>query len=127
MIRTTLLLVAALSYGCAEGASNEEKPVDSGAELADCTEKILLLDYKLDPKALELESGEITLCAENQGKAPHDLAVRDGSGETLARTKMLGPGEADRFTVELEAASYDLYCTQGGHESLGMKGTLSVR
>lgn len=92
-----------------------------------CTLTIKLLDYKLDPKTVEADSGELTLCAQNDGQAPHDLGVRDGAGKTLGKTKTLGPGESDRFTVTLEAAEYAIYCTQAGHESLGMKGTLTVR
>jgi plastocyanin len=98
----------------------------SAADAA-CTMIIKLLDYKLDPKELDANSGEITLCAVNDGQAPHDLAVRDSARKTLGKTKTLGPGESDRFTVSLEAAAYDIYCTQGGHESLGMKGTLTVK
>jgi uncharacterized cupredoxin-like copper-binding protein len=117
----------ALGYACGDdSAPSADKQTDAGAEPA-CSATITLLDYKLDPKTVELAAGEITLCAENKGEAPHDLAVRDSSGKTLGRTKTLGPKESDRFTVELDSATYDLYCTQGGHESLGMKGTLTVR
>lgn len=99
----------------------------SAPDDAPCTLTIQLLDYKLAPKDVEAASGEIVLCALNNGQAPHDIAVRDASRATLAKTKTLGPGEQDRFSIHLDAALYDLYCTQAGHESLGMKGTLTVK
>lgn len=99
----------------------------SSSSSADCTATISLLDFKLDPKVIEAESGEITLCAQNDGDTPHDLGVRDSSKTTLGKTKTLNPGESDRFTVTLDAATYDIYCSLGGHESLGMKGTLTVK
>jgi plastocyanin len=103
-------------------APDSAMPADQHA----CTLTISLIDYKLDPKTVTAESGEITLCATNKGAAPHDLAVRDAAKKTLGKTKTLGPGESDHFTVTLEPATYDIYCTQAGHESLGMKGTLTV-
>jgi plastocyanin len=136
---SNMLLIAALAGGCGDDTATPTDHVtrpDAGATAggggsaseqdAPCTISIALIDYKLDPKAVEASPGEITLCAENKGQAPHDLAVRDASGETLGKTKTLSPNERDQFTVELEAANYDIYCTQAGHESLGMKGTLSV-
>jgi uncharacterized cupredoxin-like copper-binding protein len=124
-----LLLTAALLCACSDDSDNmsTEPRAGTGGEDKPCTETIALLDYKLDPKDIEADSGEITLCAENKGKAPHDLAVRDASGKKLGGTKTLDPGDSDQFTVDLSAAKYDIFCTLNGHESLGMKGTLTVQ
>jgi uncharacterized cupredoxin-like copper-binding protein len=131
-MRTIILLLLTATSACAEGYDASPPRRDAGEEPADagqraCSATIQLLDIKLDPKTLELDGGEITLCAENNGETPHDLCVRDDSGETLGKTKPLQPGERDRFSVTLEAGAYTVYCSFGGHESLGMKGTLTVR
>jgi plastocyanin len=139
--RTLLWSMALLIAACGDDVSPVDHTTKTDAGQTDagrtdagrtddvkpCTLTIALLDYKLDPKTVEAESGEITLCAMNKGEAPHDLAVRDTSKKTLGKTKTLGPNESDQFTVTLDAATYDIYCTQAGHESLGMKGTLTVQ
>ena len=44
----------------------------------------------------------------------------------LGTTADLKEGEAETLTVEIPAGSYILFCTLPGHESLGIKGTLTV-
>lgn len=123
-IDTALFLVSLLLAGCADDGDSQLP--DAGSPAPACSATIKLLDYKLEPKLVTVQRGEIVLCAENDGQAPHDLAVRRDANTTLGRTKTLGPGESDRFTVMLEAGDYAIFCTQAGHESLGMKGTLTV-
>src|SRR6185312_11535431 len=120
----TAMLVCCACSGDDDSAAgtpdaSEANAKDSGSGDR-CTATIDLLDYKLEPKDIEADSGKITLCAVNKGETTHDLGVRDAAKETLAKTMKLGPGEQDRFTVELGAAKYDIYCSVNGHESLGM-------
>src|ERR1700712_4032704 len=86
---------------------DDAAPADTSDD-ASCAATIDLLDYKLDPKDIEATSGKVTLCAVNKGMSTHDLGVRDGSKKTLGITKALAPGDEDRFTVELSAATYDI-------------------
>lgn len=125
-MRICNLLLGAMLSVSACGGDDDGAPANTQDDET-CTATIDLLDYKLDPKDVEAASGKITLCAVNKGKTTHDLGVRDSSKKTLAKTMSLGPGEEDRFTVELSAATYDIYCSLAGHESLGMKGTLTVK
>jgi len=121
-IRTLLFATALLVTAC---GGDDSAPAASKDD--SCTATIDLLDYKLDPKEVEAKSGKVTLCAVNKGATSHDLGVRDADKKTLAKTMTLSPGDEDRFTVELSAATYDIYCSVAGHESLGMKGTLTVK
>ena len=132
-MRTLLSITLMLSMAACSGDPEPSKPgagqAGSGSGAADagrCDLSISLIDFKLMPSELSVKAGKVILCATNDGKAPHDLAVRDASRSTLGRTRTLGPAEQDRFEVELSAGAYDIYCTQGGHESLGMRGTLRV-
>jgi uncharacterized cupredoxin-like copper-binding protein len=114
-----------------DSASDPHSVDDAGADAApvsdaECTAQVSLLDYKLSPSKLELMSGRNVLCTRNDGKAPHDLALRDAANDVLGRTPKLGPGEHAQFEVELEAGTYVMFCTQAGHESLGMTGPVSV-
>jgi plastocyanin len=131
-IRNLLLGTMLLVSAC--GADDAAPPnANAGTNANDkqhdesCTATINLLDYKLEPKDIEADSGKITLCAVNKGATSHDLGVRDADKKTLAKTMTLSPGDEDRFTVELSAAKYDIYCSVNGHESLGMKGTLTAK
>ncbi|MET0340121.1 MAG: cupredoxin domain-containing protein [Polyangiales bacterium] len=100
---------------------------DTADEEGACTATIKLKDYTLDPSAVEIASGPAVLCAVNEGKTPHDLVVRDASRQDRARSAVLQPGMGARVSVNLVAGSYELYCSVAGHESLGMKGPLTVR
>jgi plastocyanin len=119
MNKLDVLLMAAL-LGCSGS--------DNGGDAEDvCDYMISLIDYKLVPAEIDAEAGTIVLCAKNDGKAPHDLAVRDDSDKVLGRTEVLDPGEQDQFSLELSAGAFDIFCSVAGHESLGMKGTLTVQ
>jgi plastocyanin len=107
-------------------ASAQPDEKDAAVSGKPCSFTISLVDYKLEPSEVDAESGTIEVCAKNDGRAPHDLAIRDDAGKVLGRTKVLGQNESDRFTIELEAGAFDIFCTQAGHESLGMRGTLTV-
>lgn len=113
-----VLLMAALM-----SCSNES---DNAAGAAECDFTISLIDYKLVPAEITAEAGTVVLCAKNDGKAPHDLGVRDESDKVLGRTRVLDPGEQDQFSIELDAGGFDIFCSVAGHESLGMKGSLTV-
>jgi plastocyanin len=130
--------VMLLAAACGD-AAHSDQPSDtsragaSGAGAAgsaselDCSATVQLLDYKLSPAKLELGSGSQVLCTENAGQAPHDLALRDANGQVLGRTPKLAPGERAQFSVDLQTGMYTMYCTQPGHESLGMSGPVSVK
>lgn len=91
-----------------------------------CTASISLQDFKLVPDNPTVSAGSVVLCAYNDGKAPHDLGLRGPDMQTLQKTATLAPGDTGRITLTLAAGSFAIYCSQAGHESLGMKGTLTV-
>jgi plastocyanin len=70
----------------------------------------------------EFNPGEITFDVQNEGKIPHDLAVK-GMPE---KTKLIPPGGSTALTVTLKAGTYELYCTVPGHEAAGMKLNITV-
>lgn len=98
--------------------------VDGSLTEVDCTLTIQLVDYALSPDVARAPHGHIVLCAENVGRAPHDLALRTPAGGELARTPTLSPGQRAHLSLDLEAGTYATFCSLPGHESLGMVGTL---
>jgi plastocyanin len=79
--------------------------------------------FALDPAPAN--AGAITFAVTNDSPIPHDFAIRgEGVDE---QTPMLDGGQSGSLAVELRPGTYTYLCTVPGHESLGMKGTITVR
>lgn len=83
-------------------------------------------DFALDPGALSVTAGTVALAVTNDGPTVHNVKVRDAGGEVLFGTTDLREGASESITGELEPGEYVLFCSLAGHESLGIKGTLTV-
>ncbi|MBA3734432.1 MAG: cupredoxin domain-containing protein [Actinobacteria bacterium] len=79
-------------------------------------------EFKIALGSTNFKAGEITFEAKNDGKIPHDLAIK-GVGD---KTKEIGPGQTDDLKITLKPGKYELYCTIPGHEQAGMKQTVTV-
>ncbi len=105
-----------------ESAGAVASPAASAA--ADAT-PVIVRDFSLDPADLSVQ-GPVALEVSNEGPTVHNVSIRDGSGTFVDATADLKTGEADTLTVTIPAGTYTLYCSLPGHESLGIKGTLTV-
>jgi plastocyanin len=86
---------------------------------------VAVKDFTIEP--LELTSGpDVALAVTNEGPTPHNLTIRDDAGQILGATPDLSEGDAATLSVDLAPGAYVLFCSLGGHESLGMRGTLTV-
>ena len=79
-------------------------------------------EFKITTDLTSFKAGQITFVAKNDGKIPHDLAVK----ETGDKTKEIPPGGNAELKVNLKPGKYELYCTIPGHEAAGMKLTITV-
>jgi len=79
-------------------------------------------EFKIKLASTDLKAGEITFEAKNDGKIPHDLAIK----QTGDKTKLISPGSTAELKVTLKAGTYELYCTVPGHEAAGMKQNVTV-
>ena len=79
-------------------------------------------EFKITTDLTSFKAGQITFVAKNDGKIPHDLAVK----ETGDKTKEIPPGGTAELKVNLKPGDYELYCTIPGHEAAGMKLTITV-
>jgi plastocyanin len=68
----------------------------------------------------------VTLAVTNAGPTIHDLTIRDSAGQVLGETEDLKSGASETITVDLPVGAYTIFCSLPGHESLGLKGTLTV-
>lgn len=89
--------------------------------------KVVMTEFKFDPGTLTVPHGKVVFWLVNSGSTQHDLAIRNPSGSTIATSELVSAGDSMEFDVDnLAAGTYQIYCTQPGHESSGMKGTLTV-
>lgn len=70
-------------------------------------------------------AGTNTIDFTNVQATPHDVAIEDEAGETIAQTEVISEG-SDSTEVELKPGTYTFYCTIPGHRQAGMEGTLTV-
>jgi plastocyanin len=92
------------------------------------------LDFEADPSGslayttseATSKPGKVTVNFTNQSPVPHDVALEDEAGETVAETEVLAEG-SDSTTAELKPGKYTFFCTVPGHRQAGMEGTLTVK
>ena len=80
------------------------------------------VEFKITLESTALKAGEITFEVKNDGKIPHDLAIKG----TSDKTKLIPAGGTAELKVTLKAGKYELYCTVPGHEAAGMKLDINV-
>ncbi len=111
-----------------------KKEAEGGERRSRRRQRRLELDFEADPSgALAFTSdeatakaGKVTVNFTNSSPVPHDVAIEDSSGETIAETEILAEG-SDSTTAELEPGEYTFYCSVPGHRQAGMEGTLTVK
>ena len=80
------------------------------------------VEFKITLASTNFKAGEITFEAKNDGKIPHDLAIKG----TSDKTKLIPPGGGAELKVTLKVGKYELYCTVPGHEAAGMRLNITV-
>jgi len=79
-------------------------------------------EFKITLASTDFKAGAISFEAKNDGKIPHDLAIKG----TSDRTKLIPPGSSAELKVTLKPGKYELYCTVPGHEAAGMRLNITV-
>lgn len=71
------------------------------------------------------KAGNDTIDFKNPSSTPHNVAIEDSSGKTIAETKTITKSETST-KVKLEAGKYTFFCSIPGHREAGMEGTLTI-
>jgi uncharacterized cupredoxin-like copper-binding protein len=79
-------------------------------------------EFKITLGSTSFKAGEITFEVKDDGKIPHDLAIKG----TTDKTKEIAPGSNAELKVTLKPGTYVLYCSIPGHEQAGMKQSITV-
>jgi plastocyanin len=84
-------------------------------------------EYSFDPSGIVVRgAGRLEITLRNEGSLAHNLKVVRG-GEQVGGTQSFPGGQTRSALVVLEHGNYELVCTVGDHEELGMTGELTVR
>jgi plastocyanin len=124
LLLLSFVLAACGDSNAARGAPSDSAgaPAGGAADVADV--QVVAKEFEFAVSPAQAKAGSVTFAVKNDGHAPHDFRIR---GEGLEQqTAMLQSGDTTQFTVELAPGTYGYQCTVGGHEQLGMKGTLTV-
>jgi uncharacterized cupredoxin-like copper-binding protein len=79
-------------------------------------------EFKIALASTDLKAGQVTFDVKDDGKIPHDLAIKGMS----QKTKLISPGDSAKLEVTLKPGKYELYCSVPGHEAAGMKANITV-
>jgi plastocyanin len=125
--RASLALTATAALGAAAmtgfaATSQSTTPSATRTVTAPAGEKL-----RYSAARLKAPPGRVTLRMINRDDIAHNIAVR---GPKLAKArvgKIVGMGGVSKVTATLPAGRYTYYCSVFGHESSGMRGTLTVK
>jgi plastocyanin len=113
------VLAVAVLAGCGGGSA----PAQPAGSI-----KVTMTEFKFDPGTISAPAGKVVFYLVNAGNnTAHNLFIRDSKGTKIAGSDLVSAGDSAVFTVDnIAAGTYVIYCDQPGHESSGMKGTLTI-
>ena len=128
-MRLYLLLLAApvvllLASACAPAAA----PTAAGAALAPVQITVTGTDdFRFNPSTITVKAGQpLEVTFQNGGEILHDFTVQQG----LARPVVIAADGGQSATATVTYAkpgTYKFFCSQPGHDQLGMHGTITVQ
>ena len=119
---TTTATVPTTPQQTTTGATTTQATTTASTKPAAAKVPVSETEFKITLASTNLKAGEITFEAKNDGKIPHDLAIK----QTGDKTKLIQPGGTAELKVTLKAGTYELYCSVPGHEAAGMKVNVTV-
>jgi len=81
---------------------------------------------KYDKTSLSADAGPVEIVMTNPSQTPHNVVV-EGNGIEEQKGPVVEKGGRSTVSADLEAGTYEFYCSVGQHREAGMEGTLTVR
>lgn len=121
MRRAALLVLPLLLAGCGGGSVVAPPPGPPASVL-----RVGLIEYRFQLSAGTLAPGVVTVVATDAGSSQHDVVLSQ-HGRVIGRSRVLNPGEQQRFTVTVAPGTpVHLECTLPGHDAAGMHADVAV-
>jgi plastocyanin len=126
LVAVGLIAAGLAACGPAAPSSGDGTAIGVGSPGAsEVATAIVERDFEFDTPDVTVQGGT-SLAVTNAGPTVHNLAVRDASGAVVATTRDLKPGTSETLPIAVPTGTYTMFCSLPGHESLGLKGTLTV-
>jgi plastocyanin len=119
-----LIALSVLAFaGCGD---DDDEPGRTLTVESGTTVTVVADEYSFDAETIVLTGGaKLTVELDNQGTLAHNLRVFDGATDVGGTPTFVG-GDPRGGELDLEPGEYELVCTVGDHEDLGMTGNLTV-
>ncbi|MHB8500553.1 MAG: plastocyanin/azurin family copper-binding protein [Candidatus Acidiferrales bacterium] len=112
-------MLIVLLAACGGGSASSGQPAGSTM--------VTMTEFKFDPNSISVPHGKAVFYLVNTGTVSHDMIITDSASNRIAGSDLISAGDTFVFTVDnLPAGTYTFFCDQPGHESSGMKGTLTA-
>lgn len=118
------LLLAGLLAACANGGASPSAVAPSVAAVGGSGTSITITSHEFgfSPNDIAAPADtDIAVSLVNDGSVEHDWTIVD-QGVTVTAT----PGQTGTGSFNLPTGTYTIICSVPGHETAGMKGTLTV-
>jgi hypothetical protein len=89
------------------------------------TLQVALSEYRINPSAISVSRGFVTLVVRNYGRLTHNLVVSE-NGRPDGATRSIPPGREATLIVDLAPGRYTMSSTILSDADLGARGTLTV-
>jgi hypothetical protein len=83
-------------------------------------------EFSLTLSRQTLARGDALVELQNFGEDPHDLRIAPAGAPLLASFPEIDPNTRHKERVTFAPGTYKLFCSLPGHETLGMRATLTV-
>jgi uncharacterized cupredoxin-like copper-binding protein len=115
----TAVLLASGCGGSDAGAGRSPAPSESV--------EVALTEFRFTPNPIEANAGATTFRLTNEGRTGHDFTILSADGHhRLAQSALIAPGASATLMATLRAGTYQVICTQPGHQEAGMEAVLHV-
>jgi uncharacterized cupredoxin-like copper-binding protein len=127
MPQRLLLLAAAVVLLVASACASTAAPTAGAAVPAGELTVVGTDDFRFNPSTITVQAGEpLEVTFQNGGEILHDFTVQQGLSKPV--NILEDGGKSGSATVTFgKAGSYKFYCSQPGHDQLGMHGTITVQ
>jgi uncharacterized cupredoxin-like copper-binding protein len=123
-----LLLAAPIMLFIASACAPATAPTAAGAVLA--PEQITVTgtdDFRFNPSTITVKAGQpLDVTFQNGGEILHDFTVQQGLAKPVVITEDGGKSGTATVTYA-KPGTYKFFCSQPGHDQLGMHGTITVQ
>lgn len=116
-----MTLTAALGVGTIAGVATAQKAKPPAKRSVSASGTALAFSKT----KLTAPRGRVQLILNNKSPITHNIAIR-GNGLKAKLGPIVTQGKQSKVTATVKPGRYTYFCSVGGHEAAGMKGTLTV-